>query len=58
MGGCDEFKKYMMAQIDEINLQKWLESEKAGRDLGTEFTKKWVETNARKFREKFSQEHD
>ena len=39
----EKLKQYMADQIKEIELYKWLESEKANRDLGEEAVKDWIE---------------
>ena len=46
---------YMKAQADEIRKHKWIESEKAGLDLGEQACLEWVRKYARNFRESFSQ---
>ena len=38
-------------QIEEIEKFKWLESEKAGRDLGDQAILDWIKTKARQYRE-------
>ena len=47
----------MAAQIHEIDVHKWIESEKAGHDLGDEAVKDWIEKHAAEFREKWNLEH-
>lgn len=44
-------QEFMQKQIDQINLDKWLEGERIGRDPGQEFVRKWIAESAAKFRE-------
>ena len=53
----EKLKQYMADQIKEIELYKWLESEKANRDLGEEAVKDWIEKHAAEFRERWEKEH-
>lgn len=53
----EKLKQYMADQIKEIELYKWLESEKANRDLGEEAVKDWIEKHAAEFRERWETEH-
>lgn len=48
---CKNFKDFMQAQVHEIEVFKWIESEKVGRDLGQEAITGWIKTYARTFRE-------
>lgn len=43
-------KEFMQKQIAEIELQKWLEGERIGRDPGEEFVRKWIEEHAEEYR--------
>lgn len=47
-------KDYMKAQIHEIEVYKWIESEKANRDLGDEAVKDWIKKYAADFREQWN----
>lgn len=49
-GEWDQFT-YMQEQCREICIHKWIESEKAGHDLGAEAIKDWITKYARQFRE-------
>ena len=40
--GPEEFKDFMDAQKDAIEVAKWLWGEKIGRDPGDEFVIKWI----------------
>lgn len=55
----DQFKEYyndmMSKQIEEMNIYKWIESEKAGYDLGTQALIDWINKYAKIFREKFDE---
>jgi len=46
-------KDFNKLQMNEIDRFKWLESEKAGYDLGAEAVLRWVVLYAKKFREEF-----
>jgi hypothetical protein len=43
----------MNAQIEQINIHKYLESEKAHRDLGNEAVMDWIIKYAKIFREQY-----
>lgn len=47
----NDFKKFVKAQCDEILKHKWIESEKAGQDLGQHAVRDWIEKHAKAFRE-------
>ena len=49
-------KQFNDMQIHEIDVHKWIESEKAGRDLGTSAVLDWIRRYARAFRNKYSGE--
>ena len=42
----EEFKDFMAAQTEAIEIAKWLLGEKLGRDPGPEFVLKWIKENA------------
>jgi len=46
----EEFKEFMAAQKDAIEVAKWLLGEKIGRDPGEEFVTEWIRENAAEFR--------
>lgn len=48
-----QFKKFINKQIQEIRKFKWIESEKAKRDLGESAVEKWVGLYAKNFRGKY-----
>ena len=42
-------EQLIQLEIDEMNRHKWLESEKAGRDLGDDALLDWIEKHEDKF---------
>lgn len=46
-------REYMRAQTEEMLRHKWIESEKAGYDLGQDCLLEWVRCYAASFREGF-----
>ena len=48
----EDFTNYMHAQCHEIEVAKWLASEKAGCDLGNEFVRDWIRDHGKEFRKK------
>ena len=46
-------QNYNQLQMQEMERYKWIESEKAGRDLGEEALLQWVKQFGRSFREKY-----
>lgn len=52
----EEHKEFMDAQIKKIEVDKWLEGERIGRDPGEEYVKKWIREEAAKFRKKWIEE--
>lgn len=48
--GPEEFKDFMAAQTEAIEIAKWLLGEKLGRDPGPEFVLKCIKENAEDFR--------
>jgi hypothetical protein len=49
----NKFKTFMVKQCEEIRIYKWIESEKAGYDLGKIAELEWIRKNAKLFRENF-----
>lgn len=47
-------KTYCMNQIEEIKRFKWIESQRAGRDLGEEAVRKWINKNAKNYRDEYN----
>lgn len=46
-----EFKEFMAAQTDAIEVAKWLLGEKLGRDPGQEFAMQWIKEHGQEFRD-------
>jgi hypothetical protein len=44
-------KEFMQKQIHEIELAKYYEGIRIGRDPGDEFVRKWIKDNAEAYRE-------
>ena len=44
-----DIKEYLRLEFEEILRHKWIQSEKAGRDLGDEAAFDWVNKHAAKF---------
>ena len=53
----NKMKQYMSDQIKEMEVHKWIESEKANRDLGEEALRDWITKHAQEFRNKWEEEH-
>lgn len=51
MSNCVVYEVYNKEQIEEINKHKWIESEKAKRDLGQACIMDWIQKYAGKFRD-------
>jgi hypothetical protein len=51
-----DLKEYLDSQTREIERHKWIESEKAGRDLGLEAVIDWIMKYAADFSDHFVQE--
>ena len=47
----EEFKDFMEAQTDAIEVAKWLLGEKLGYDPGPEYIKQWILENGESFRQ-------
>lgn len=45
-------------QLEEIRKHKWIESEKAHRDLGSEAVLDWIKNHAARWRAWYEREHD
>ncbi len=50
-------KEFLDAQRVEIERHKWIESEKAGHDLGEAAVQDWINRYAKIFREEYENEH-
>jgi hypothetical protein len=51
-----DLNKYLKIQAQEIDRHKWIESEKAGRDLGTEAVIDWIMKYADRFSDQYEQQ--
>jgi hypothetical protein len=40
-----------------MEIHKWIESERANRDLGEEALRDWIKNHAEEFRKKWEEEH-
>jgi len=49
----EEFDKFMKAQIEEIKKYKWIQSEKAGKDLGNDCILDWILNHSKEFYYKY-----
>lgn len=52
-----EMKKFMETQVSWIEVAKWYEGEKLGRDPGEEFVAKWVKEHGAEFRKWWNENH-
>lgn len=54
----EEFSEYMKAQIDAMNLAKWYEGERIGRDPGEEFLIQFIKNgSAEAYRKDWEEKH-
>ena len=53
----EEFKEFLKDQKHEMEIHKWIESEKVGHDLGNEAIKDWIDKYADEFRQNWNREH-
>jgi hypothetical protein len=51
----DELKKYNHKQLLEMDKHKWIESEKAGKNLGDVAYLDWIKKHSKKYREEYEQ---
>ncbi len=51
------FQEFMKAQVEEIKKYKWIESEKAGKDIGQVAIKDWISKYAPVFREEWEKKY-
>jgi hypothetical protein len=57
-GNKMDTKEYLQIQAQEIERHKWIESEKAGRDLGMEAVIDWILKYADLFSDNFTRERE
>lgn len=53
----EEMKEFMNGQIEEMMKHKWIESEKAGYDLGEEAIKDYLKNSASAYRAEWNKNH-
>lgn len=53
----DKFTEYMHDQIHQIEIDKWFEGERIGRDPGQSYVMEWIKTNSLKFRTEWEHKH-
>ena len=52
----NDFEQFMQSQIHEIEISKWLASEKAGHDLGNDYVMEWIKLYSKEYREQWNKE--
>ena len=52
-----ELIEFLKDQKHEMEIHKWIESEKVGHDLGNEAIKDWIDKYADEFRQNWNREH-
>jgi hypothetical protein len=52
-----EISDFLLEEIHQMEIHKWIESEKANRDLGEEALHDWINKHAAKFREEWNEKH-
>lgn len=50
--------QFMIDEVEEMKKHAWIESEKAGRDVGTSAMREWVSKYAAQFRENWEKTHN
>lgn len=53
----DQFVEFLSEQKHEMEKYKWIESEKAGCDLGNIAIMDWIKKYAKQFREEYTAKH-
>jgi len=51
------FIEFLNDEKHEIEVQKWLEGERIGRDPGNEYVLRWIEDNADDYRKRWLDQH-
>ena len=54
---ASEMKDFMATQISWIEVAKWYEGERLGKDPGEDFVNQWVKTNGAAFRKWWNENH-
>jgi hypothetical protein len=52
-----DMKLYCHRQVEEAKKYKWIESQKAGKDLGDDATREWVNKFAAQFRKDYDKQY-
>jgi hypothetical protein len=52
------FKKFLANQKEEMERYKWIQSQKAGKDLGDAAIKEWVEKFAAEYRKQYEEAYN
>lgn len=52
-----DLKHYLIHQKEEMEKYKWIESQKAGKDLGENALREWVDKYGKKYREAYNTEY-
>lgn len=55
--GRGDMIEFLLAEKHEIEVYKWIESEKAGKDLGNTAVSDWIRKYAASFRENYYKNH-
>lgn len=53
----DKFTEYMRDQINQIEIDKWLEGERIGRDPGQQYVLDWIKQNSINYRKEWENKH-
>lgn len=53
----EEIDEFLQQEIHEMEVHKWIESEKACRDLGDEALQDWIVKYAAKYRQEWNEKH-
>ena len=54
MESNQEFNDFIHSEVEKIKIDKWIEGEKIHRDPGAEFELSWVYSNAKNYRDAWS----
>lgn len=52
-----DLKHYLLHQKDEMLKYKWIQSQKAGKDLGEQALHEWIEKYGKAYREEYNKEY-
>jgi hypothetical protein len=51
-------KKICQNQVEEMKRHRWIESQKAGRDVGREAFEDWIKKHAEKYRKEYNETYE